>query len=358
MLCVPVILLSGYHILKEITSDLNVRMIYVFFMLFCFPLFLYTPYVYGEVISATAGMLFLWAGIAYLKRAKVTAWLAMAACAVVGYMARGNFLILLTAFLIMAFLYSVRRKKWNYLICAVSMFLVAGSAVKVNELYYERISGIEIDQGVAPEAWIAMGMSEHETLACGTYNGYNVSTYAESGYDREIARKANLDLIRDRLKMFQNRAGRSVESFYKDKMLAQWNDATVYGFNENRNYIPDPLPVIRDIVDQDGKYAVVARRAVDEYQWIIYFGLFVCCIYLWKAKESYYQQLLLIVFIGGFLFTALWETSARYIFPYYIYMIPLAAIGWNWILHYIEGTLRKLRENRNGKKADPSDRSI
>ena len=152
----------------------------------------------------------------------------MAICAVIGYMARGNFLIVLIAFLIMAVLYSVRRKKIKYLICAVSMFLAVSCAVRCNEMYYEKISGITIDQGVAPEAWIAMGMSEHWELACGTYNGYNIQTYADNDYNREQSREANRAFIRDRLTMFRNGAGRSVGSFYKDKMLAQWNDPTVY----------------------------------------------------------------------------------------------------------------------------------
>lgn len=343
VLCVPVIVFAGYHILREITGDIRVRVIYLFLMNFCFPLFLYTPYVYGEIISATVGMLFLWAAIVWLKREKVISWVAMAICAVIGYMARGNFLIVLIAFLIMAVLYSVRRKKIKYLICAVSMFLAVSCAVRCNEMYYEKISGITIDQGVAPEAWIAMGMSEHWELACGTYNGYNIQTYADNDYNREQSREANRAFIRDRLTMFRNGAGRSVGSFYKDKMLAQWNDPTVYGFNENRNYIPDPLPVIREIVDQDGKYATAARDTVDEYQWIVYLGLLACCFSLWKGKGPYYQQLLLIVFIGGFLFTALWETMARYVFPYFIYMIPLTAIGWEWMMHGIEKIWRKVR---------------
>lgn len=343
VLCVPVIIFSGYHILREITEDIRVRVIYIFLMNFCFPLFLYTPYVYGEIISATAGMLFLWAAIAYIKRRKVTAWIAMAACAVTGYMARGNFLIVLIAFLILAVLYSIRRKNVKYLICALSMFLAATCAVRCNEWYYEKISGIVIDQGVAPEAWIAMGMSEHEELACGTYNGYNIRTYAESDYNREESREANRAFIRDRLTMFRNGAGRSVGSFYKDKMLAQWNDPTVYGFNENRNYIPDPLPVIREIVDQDGKYAMAARSVVDEYQWVVYLGLLAYCISLWRARGPYYQQLLLIIFIGGFLFTALWETKARYVFPYFIYMIPMAAAGWDRMMRGIEKIYGKVR---------------
>ena len=31
--------------------------------------------------------------------------------------------------------------------------------------------------------------------------------------------------------------------------------------------------------------------------------------------------------IGGFLFSILWEASSRYVLPYVVYMIPLAAMG-------------------------------
>ena len=38
--------------------------------------------------------------------------------------------------------------------------------------------------------------------------------------------------------------------------------------------------------------------------------------------------MLLIFFLGGVLFSLLWEANSRYIYPYILLSMPLSAIGW------------------------------
>lgn len=331
ILCALCIIYAGYHILKELSRKLTVRIYYCVFMLFCFPLFFYVPYVYGEIISTTAGMVFIWAAICFVKRSKIGAWIAMGISSVVGNMARGNFPVLLVAFVIMAGLYTIHRKKWRYVICALSLFLIVMCSSALNTRYYEHISGIKLDQGVPMECWIAMGMDEY-SIGCGVYNGLNISMYAESGYNRAAARKAANNYIHDRLSMFIRGAGRSAASFYKEKILIQWNDPTVNCFMENRSFIPDPHPLIWNITDPDtGKYAYVVREIMNQYQWLLYLGVLFCCLFLFKKQVPFYSLLTLIILVGGFFFTMIWETQSRYVFPYIIYMVPLAAAGWYWV---------------------------
>ena len=58
----------------------------------------------------------------------------------------------------------------------------------------------------------------------------------------------------------------------------------------------------------------------------------------WSNIENY---LLLIGVFGGFLFTLIWEAKTRYAFPYYILMIPYAAIGIDLLLKKINETISK-----------------
>ena len=41
-----------------------------------------------------------------------------------------------------------------------------------------------------------------------------------------------------------------------------------------------------------------------------------------------WAQLLGIAFFGGFLFQLVWETKSRYCFPFFVFLLPLAAVGF------------------------------
>ena len=40
------------------------------------------------------------------------------------------------------------------------------------------------------------------------------------------------------------------------------------------------------------------------------------------------QHLMVVIIIGGFFFSIIWEAKSRYILPYYLMMFPLATIGY------------------------------
>ena len=46
--------------------------------------------------------------------------------------------------------------------------------------------------------------------------------------------------------------------------------------------------------------------------------------------------MLLIAIIGGFMFSVLWEAKSRYVLPYMIFSLPLAAGGVYWLQEYIK----------------------
>lgn len=342
-LCVPVIIYAGNQVLAEISSEPDVRLSYDILMLCCFPLIFYTSFVYGEIISAAAGMLFFHAALRYLKWGKHSAWLVMIACSVIGNASRGNFVILLTAFAIMAFLYAIRRKKWIYLLCAASLFVSVKGFDVVNTLYYERISGVEIRQGMPVECLIAMGLNEYSEIGYGWYNGQSVMLYADSGYDRQAARDAASHYIRDRLRMFRNRAGVSPKDFYKQKLLSQWNDPTLYYFIENRIFYPNAAKWVKEIVEQEGKYTGAARALMNQYQMLLYLGALFYAFSLFRKKASFYPFLIVLTLMGGFCFTMLWESMSRYIFPYVVYMVPLAAMGWQSAAGFLAGCKNYLK---------------
>ena len=67
-------------------------------------------------------------------------------------------------------------------------------------------------------------------------------------------------------------------------------------------------------------------------------------------KVPFYELLIMIILLGGFLFTLIWESMSRYVLPYIVYMVPLAAIGWYSLHEWWATFLKKLKSLKNAVK--------
>lgn len=63
------------------------------------------------------------------------------------------------------------------------------------------------------------------------------------------------------------------------------------------------------------------------YQLLIYGSVLAFVIVGLKKRCPLERYLLLIAVFGGFLFSVLWEGKARYVYPYFLMMIPYASVG-------------------------------
>lgn len=65
------------------------------------------------------------------------------------------------------------------------------------------------------------------------------------------------------------------------------------------------------------------------YQLLVYGAV----LFLLSVKRKEWRQIdryiLLVGIFGGFLFSILWEAKTRYVFPYFLMVLPYAAVGIN-----------------------------
>ena len=57
--------------------------------------------------------------------------------------------------------------------------------------------------------------------------------------------------------------------------------------------------------------------------------------------------ILLIAIVGGFLFSIIWEAMSRYVLPYAVYTIPLAAIGMETLQKWLRQLLQKSKDSKH-----------
>ena len=202
---------------------------------------------------------------------------------------------------------------------------------------YEHAAGFEIEQGMPKELWIAMGMQENDDVANGWYNGYNFKVYNEVGQDAEAASNQAKAYIHDRTLMFKNGTA-DWKAFYKEKVLSQWNEPTYECFGATDRVKDEKTSFIENLYT--GRIHRNIEIYLTQYQLIIYLGFMLYSLFCLIKRMPLINYLLVIYIIGGLMFSMLWEASSRYVFPYFVFMIPCAAYGWTCLMESLWGKKR------------------
>ena len=315
---------SGYRITRLLTADMRAWVYYLLLAAACFPLFFYVTFVYGEIPSLTFSLLAAWCFMEYRKRGG-RLWLAAccAACTL-ACLVRNNSLILLIAFVLILLVTALGERKFRSVLAAVLLVAVFLGGRFCLRTVYEQRSGEKINDGAPMILYVAMGMQKGEG-APGWSNGYILHNYwGESDFDAEASTAMAVRDIGTSMEGFAEDPWYAVR-FYAEKFTSQWNDPTYECFAMTHINGSARGPVANSMFD--GKLHTLMTWFMNEYQSLIFIGGFCWLLLNFWLKKGLEDQILVITVFGGFLFHMLWEAKGRYILPYFVMMLPMAAVG-------------------------------
>lgn len=324
----PVMITSGYFIVKELTcGKKGTRLLYLIGMLLCFPMYVYVPYVYGEISSTALVLAAVWALLSGFRKFQWYKPVLVGALLALAIQLRKNTLICLIAIILVVLIHTILNKKYKciaFLVAVVLFPLVTQAGIDALYKPHE----VQEEYGVPSSLHIAMGLNDISEMGPGWYDGFNVDTYIyEAQADVAISKEIAKEHIKERLGfMWNNKA--YAANFYKTKCLSQWNDPLYLSLKMSSGGVTESEGLVYDIYFGNARNVVLAYSNV--YQLVIYLLVFIVCLLgILERKENYDVSfyILLIAVFGGFLFSLLWEAKSRYIFPYFMFMIPYAAIG-------------------------------
>ncbi len=326
--CIPLLFYSGYQIIKFVYDKIGAIISYILFFITCLPLLFYLPYVYGEVISITFTMVLMWQVIRFCKTGKKSSLLWGTIAIVIACFVRNNSLIILVAVGIVLCIHALKEANPRGMIWLLVMFLLVSGSQHAIHAYYEKISGIQVSEGVPYISWVRMGLQDSWT-GPGWFDNTSIEMYAAHGYDTEQTILAEKELLQGMLKDMWENKPQSID-FFRRKILSQWNSPGYYYTYEARTFDCEQyeLPNFVRRIYYDNEAFV--QTFLNRYQFLVYFyaGLLAVLLLLDKKKRGCLtEHLLYIAIIGGFLFTIIWESGSRYVLPYLMYMLPLAGMG-------------------------------
>lgn len=332
---VCVIICFQERIVHLLWNDEKADCIYLLLIGSHLPFIMYSSFVYGEIPSfaaASAGLCFM---IKLLRQetASRKRKLLYAVLTVAGFsssvMFRKNNLILLIAAIIVLFLEWAKNRRHELFALGLACAVCSLGILPLVQKTYELRSGKELSSGVTAISYLAMGMQE-SSRGNGWYNGFNFTTYQESGLNTELANELSRQAISERLQFFGEHPAYAAD-FYLHKHLSQWADGTyacrqatlaTYG---GRNSFFISL--------YEGPFSKYFIGYCNAYQNILYLGAIICFYILWKAPHAKAKTppltlyLGFITVLGGFLFHMIWEANSRYIFLYSLLLLPYTAKG-------------------------------
>lgn len=328
---------SGYRIVKNISKDNSLaETLYLLLMTLCVPLYGYIPFVYGEVGSTALVMFVAWMLLDILNQFSWMKMVFMTGAMCVAILYRENTLIFFIGFLIVAVIKLVSKpgNQGTSIVCSLLVAFLLSRLI-IYCTYAEHIP--EDSHGMPAILHITMGTND-DSAAAGWHNWYNQTVFRESDYDVAIATeiaKKDLDIFFQKCKKSPSYA----VDFYYRKLSSQWNAPMYQCMAMTNVFNGGPNNVVTNIYYGDFRKPI--EGMMNLYQLVVYgaiLGLLFLSRKKWMAIENY---LLLIGVFGGFLFTLIWEAKARYVFPYFVVMVPYAAVGICQCVKCLNGRWKK-----------------
>jgi hypothetical protein len=317
--------LLGNRILKELGAGQTAEILYLLLMAFCFPYFFFTPYIYGDIPSYCLCMLVFWSFNKWSKTLKLRFLAILCASGAMAVLVRKNSLIIIIAAVIGLILTVLVNRSKRILLSILLLPFVVWAAVSSVEAVYELRSGYTINGGLPPSLFVAMGMQGDDTRP-GRYNNYHQEVYYEMEFDREKAANVGNLEIKNYLLSYRENPDIAYQ-FFRMKLITQWNEPLFESLISNDVFTEEPTGFIQEIYN--GSFHNTLFSFLNRYQFLIYGGalLEVLLSLLRKQQRDIGFYIPIIAILGGFLFSIIWEAQCRYVLPYFIFSVGLAAYG-------------------------------
>lgn len=325
--------LGGFLITRELFENRKVELTYLVSLISFLPIYNYVLYIYGEAFGACflvwAIYFFLRANRSGNERKRRILFFALSIFFMsLAYLARRGYLVAFVAFCIYQILLCMREKKILPLFGLLAMFLAMNLGQTVFLKIAEIKIGTEYDAACPTITWVAMGMmdsSEGSYAPPGSYNGYNDMVYEESGYNPEISAKIAGEYIGERILYFKENP-KAAFYFYKEKLMAQWNEPT-YGAFAMTYFMAVPADWVHTLYMGETESAFV-RSYLNRYQSCMYVAFFVGFLLIFLKKCDLHQIFPMLLLLGGFFLSLIWETKSRYVYAYVLMALPSAAMAY------------------------------
>lgn len=317
----------SYRIAEVLSSSKTVELLALTMSFLCLPMYFYTAFVYGEILSAalTCAALYQFMKLQTSFCGRRLLFLSFLTAGML--LIRKNTEIILIAMLgVMAVRLVLERRKTHFLVTAAILLGIVLKTITISAVYDSHIP--DDAKAVPALAFIAMGTNNNTGYA-GWFDRTNYNLFEQNDFDPEAASEDAREIIADFAAACMRDPCCGLR-FYARKIMSQWS-VPMYQCLVMNNRIRGRQSHLAAYIYHDASAWHFMDEYANLYQVTVYLSIVCLMLYSWKRPKQIWYYTGLIALYGGFLFSVLWEAKPRYIFPYLILMIPYAAVGLNML---------------------------
>lgn len=328
--------------LIEGSNSITSKWVILFSFLF-FPELFYILFIYGQIPGLCCIIFALYFFTKYETeggRKNLCFLVLFFSCACI---LRNNYMIGAIAICIILLLKSLKHCRFHILVYAVLLLLCITCSSKALKLYYQNVSGLEINDGTPKILWTVMGLQGDDLsiMNVGWYNGYNLQTYTENDFDSEAAYQQGKQEFLTRIEYMRKNMNFTLK-FMINKIKSTWCDSLFQSIwsgplEDQGQYTHTKL--LKSIYGGKRAYRYLAFLANIIVFMIYSFGALYLVYVFFHGNHLQSRELFAcLFFIGIFLFHLFWETKSQYVWPSVILLIPLSAKGVVLAYGKLQGT--------------------
>ncbi|MDR1465784.1 MAG: hypothetical protein LBJ11_10880 [Oscillospiraceae bacterium] len=296
----------------------------------CLPAVFFCTFEYGTLPGLCGS---LWAAALQAKflRTGQKRWMAPAlACIALACLMKPNYLIAAVALCIQLLLCFLRKREWLRLaavpLCALCVF----GAMWLPQAQYEWRSGQDLGKGIPKLAWMAMGLGENSYMTTGWWDpDYTVVAYDRLQGNVGELRQESVQAIRTKLENLAEDPAH-LRRFVYEKVTSQWCEPAYQSIwnswvcSQYSFWNQLDQGMTKDVYE--GRIRPWLDGWMNLYQPVIYLFALAGLLALLRRGDPLLLVPPVTVF-GGFLYHLFFEGKAQYILPFFVLLLPVAALG-------------------------------
>lgn len=289
-----------------------------------------STFVYGDEMGLGLALISVHLIMKYRNSQKKIWGICSAVSMALGYLFRMNNLIFIIAIAIYLLLDIIETKAQernvkNYikktcvLILLIAISIAPGYIIKN---HFVSKYNLNKNHKFSAIGYVTMGMTQGNRG-----NGwYNENEAQVSWQQTEVAKTIYKNMLKERVTYLVKNPAYTIE-FYIKKLASMWTENTYdalwsnLSFNNAREITDNDIIKDNNLLAKENNIAILQKAMI--------FNLFICVsIAIIQNRKNIDNDLLLLllIFVGGFLFHIIWEAKSRYIIPYIVSLMPLASI--------------------------------
>ena len=321
---VPVLIFAGCNIVRILSNDNpRVELYYLLFMVSCFPMYTYTTFVYGDLVSIVFAMLAVWMFLSCIQKFAWYKAILFGLLIGIAVQLRTNLLILVIALaIVMLVKLFFSRNRQNIVLFLALLIGVSLSYGCMSWVY--RDVRHEDAPAIPAILFVVMGLND-DYQKPGWHNNYEYIIFAECNDDVDAATQRAISDLKMYRELFSTNREYMLD-FYTRKMNTQWN-APMYQAITMNSLVEGEQSAIIEKIYNGGRLSEAILSMMKVFQLLMYGSILFWLIVRRKQIKNIEFYVLLIAVFGGFLFSMMWEAKTRYILPYLFMQIPYMALG-------------------------------